>query len=206
MKKYALFILLFFATLPICADQYRIEDMNGDYIMYMGKRLTRGDVFEIKDSLCWQNSTAIVYMNMRTGNIDLLREEDMKPRNESFLSYFFKIKHGSYRVCDDYSLSGLADAVLYLKDTIRLRTDDPNIIYFYLQENKQVSLPDYYISYWYEGQIYEIPVPLVEDEIIISKQLFENIPINQSISVSLFSTDRNGKERPIINSFIIKII
>lgn len=206
MKKNVLFILLVLTTLHVYAEQYRIEDMNGDYIMYMGKRLTIGDVFEEIDSLYWQNSTAIIVMNTQTGNTDRLREEDFRPRDEfSFGSYFFKTNHGSSRACEDYCLCGLEDKVLYLQDTLRLRTDDPNIIYYYLDENKHVSLPKYYISYWYEGKVYKTSVPLVEDEILITKQLFENIPLNQSISISLFSIDPNGNIRFAANSIIIKI-
>lgn len=207
MKKIVLFILFFLAALPVCAEQFRIEDMNGDYIMYMGKRLAIGDVFEEKDSLCWQNSTAIHVINTRTGNRERIRKDDFAPRKElSFLSYLFKINHGSSRACDDYCLCSLETEVLYLKDTLRLRVDDPDIIYLYLNDSRQISLPDYYVSYWYEGQFYKTSVPLVEDEILITRQLFDNIPLNQSVSISIFSFDTNGNMQSTANSVIIKMI
>lgn len=207
MKKNVFIILFFLAALSVCAEQYRIEDLNGDYIMYKGKRLVKGDVFEEKDSLCWQNSTAIIFMNTRTGNKDRLREEDLKPRSESsFLSYFFKTHHGSSRVCDDYCLCSMETEVLYLKDTLRLRLDDPDVIYLYLNDPQQVSLPDYYVSYWYEGQFYKVSVPLADDEMLITRQLFENVPLNQSVAVSIFSFDMKGNMRPTTNSVIVKII
>ena len=204
MKNYILSLFWLLSTIFVYADQYKIEDMNGDSVRYMGKSLTKGDVFEYKDSLIWQNSTALHIVNMRTGNRERIREEDFyAEQNVSLWSYLIKVSHGSSRVCDDYNLRKLMGNVIPLKDTLRIRIDNPDVIYIYWGNNKQVSLPEYYISYWFNGQFYKEHAPLEGDEIVITKQLFKHVPFNQSVSITLSSIDKDGNIQIISDSTVI---
>ena len=206
MKKYGLLIAFLLVGIFSHADTYVIEELNGDYIIYNGKRLTKGDSFTEKDSIIWKNATAIHVRNTRTGNKERIREADFNPQKEfSPWKYFVKINHGSSRVCNDYCLCSILDNVFVLNDTIRLRTDAPEIIDVYLGKLSQDDLPDYYLSYRYNGTSYTEKLHLDGDELILTKNSFAHIPSSQTLSVAVFSIDKNGGRNNIANSMMIKI-
>lgn len=206
MKKYAFLLCLSLAGLFAYADTYVIEDMNGDYITYCGRQLTKGDSFTCKDSIVWNNATAIHVRNARTGNKERIREDDFnREKDFSMWRYFVKINHGSSRVCNDYCLCSILDNVFVLNDTIRLRTDSPEIIDVYLGKLSPDDLPNYYISYRYDGTVYTEKLNLDGDELILTKNSFSNIPPSKTLSVSVYSIDKNGNKTPIANSMMIKI-
>lgn len=207
MKKYFLFICIFFVATEANAEQYVIERMNGDYITYMGKKLTKYDVFEFPDSIVWDNSTAIIVRNKRTGNTTRFRETDFLPKKDfSLWKYFVKINHGSSRICEDYCLCSILDNVFVLEDTIRVRTDNPDIIDIYQGNLSKSELPQYFLSYNYEGRLYTVALASEEDEFIIPKSAFAHISPSQSLMVSIFAIDNKGNKSIVSDSMVIKIL
>ena len=205
MRTFLLTIFLFFALFVSGADRYEIEYLNGEYITYQGQRLNVGDTFEHKDSLRWQTATVIHVRNTRTGNRERFRKEDFEGRKGSPLwSYLLKIDHGSSRTCEDYCMCSILDNVFYLQDTIRMRTDDPDIIDVYTGHLPQSALPQYFLTYSYNGETYTVSPPLDVDELIITKQLFTHIPPRQRIQAYVFSIDRHGRKQTIADAMIIE--
>ena len=132
MKKYFLFICVSLVVAMAQAEQYVIEQLNGDYIQYRGKKLAKGGIIEFPDSIIWDNSTVISVRNIHTRNTTWFRETDFIPKKQfSFWKYYVKINVGSTRTCDDYCLCNILDDVFVLEDTIRVRTDNPDIINVY---------------------------------------------------------------------------
>ncbi|MBR6168240.1 MAG: hypothetical protein IKQ50_07415 [Paludibacteraceae bacterium] len=205
MRPYLLTIFLSAALLASGADRYEIEYINGAYITYRGQQLVVGDTFEHKDSLQWQTATVIHVRNTRTGNRERLRKEDFDVHKDfSLWSYLLKINHGSSRTCEDYCMCSILDNVFYLQDTIRVRTDDPDIIDVYTGHLPQSALPQYFLTYSYNGDTYTVSPPLDVDELIITKQLFTYIPPRQRIQVYVFSIDRHGRKQTVADSMIIE--
>lgn len=191
------------------ADQYRIEKMNGDSIVYKGKTLRKGDVFvyDCKTCIVWKNTTTICLRNMRTRNMDCFGKEDLVADSRySFKDFFVKINHGSYRTFGDYSMSHILDNYFKLSDTIRVRTDDPNVIDVYTGILPESELPQYIFTYQYNGEIYTVSPVLDGDELVIDRQLFSDVPPHLPIKVSVYSINRVGQKRLITSSMFIEIL
>lgn len=211
----SIFVLcaLFYTLLPLHAEQYVIETLNGEYITYRGKRLTKGSTFEDKDSLVWDNATALYARNTRTGNVERIRQSDFtRRRSVPLWNYFVKINHGSSRVCGDYCMCSAQNEVVKLTDTVRMRIDDPDIIDVCLGRLPVSALPNYYMTYRYNGYTYTAALPLEVDELIITKQTFSPVcppstTNNQqsTLLVSVFSIDRTGKKNVISDAMVIEI-
>ena len=205
MKKIALFICFTLVVIAAYSDKYVIEELNGDYIYYQNRKLFKGDSIAHPDSIIWNKSaaTAVHVRNVRTGNKTRLRKSDNDKGKSSLFSYFFKTNHGSTRLCEDYSLSKVLRNVFLLEDTIRVHTDDPKIIDVYTKQSSNDVLKKYYLTYNYNDVTYTVAIPLEEDELIISKQLFDNIPVSHRILASVFSIDSLGQKNIISDSMII---
>ena len=67
-----------------------------------------------------------------------------------------------------------------------------------------LPLPQYFLTYSYNGDTYTVSPPLDVDELIITKQLFTYIPPRQRIQVYVFSIDRYGRKQTIADSMIIE--
>ena len=203
MRPTLLLIIVLVAALHVQADDYVIEQLNGNYITINGARLGKGARFHKEDSIRWNNSTVFYARNSRNGNVERFREEDFaKQQSASLWSYILKRNHGSSRACDDYCLCSVASDVFYLTDTIRLRTDDPRIIDYYL--GRKTSLPQYFISYWFDGEVYNNPVPLDGDEILITRQILETVPAGQPIGITLYGMDEKGEKELVSDAMIIE--
>lgn len=206
MKKVLFIIVTMLLAFTAQADQYVIERLNGTSIGYRGKRLAVGGTFEYKDSLRWDLATALYARNTRTGNVERIRKEDFtQRRNVSLWNYFVKINHGSSRVCGDYCMCSIMDEVFVLEDTIRVRTDDPDIIDVCLGRLPATALPQYYLSYRYNGYTYTASLPLDVDELIITRHTFADIPSPRRLLVAVFSIDRTGRKNMIADSMLIDL-
>ena len=206
MKKALFVIASLLLPLIAQADQYVIERLNGASIGYIGKRLTVGSTFEHKDSLRWDHATALYARNTRTGNVERIRQEDFsKRRNVSLWNYFVKINHGSSRICDDYCMCSVMDEVFVLQDTIRVRTDDPDIIDVCTGRLPASAMPRYYLTYRYNGYTYTASLPLDVDELIITRHTFADIPSPRRLLVAVFSIDRTGQKNVIADSMLIDL-
>ena len=73
MRPTLLLIIVLVAALHVQADDYVIEQLNGNYVTINGARLGKGDRFHKDDSIRWNNSTVFYARNSRSGNVERFR-------------------------------------------------------------------------------------------------------------------------------------
>lgn len=182
MKRFACLLLLL-SYLQVYADNYKILQLNTNYIKIGKTTCRQGDVFSDEDQIYWANDhQAMKAMNVKTKEIKVfVSKEFINAKAKGIKDYYIKINHLSTRG-EIMTFSDLAEELsntLYILDSYPI--ESPIMI---------DSLSSYVVSYEKEGKQWR-NLMSTDDMFFISRDLFEVGEEYQEFTLSLFFRRKN---------------
>jgi hypothetical protein len=174
-KAYILSLVLLF-TLIICADDYKILQLNTSYVRIGNRNCTKGDVFSDESVIFWeQDKQAFKAQNLKTKEIKLFAEPDFRAKgSKTIKDYYVKTNRLSSRGNEASALDEISDTV-YLCDSIfmDIPVELDSVHYCYVVYNDQAGKVQKRLRYKDQG-------------FFIEKDLFDEKIREKDIQVDLF--------------------
>lgn len=176
MRKISILLLVMIASIVICADNYKILQINSPYVKIGKRNCSKGDVFSDKSVIHWgQKKQAFKAQNLKTKEIKLFVESDFRAKGcKSIKEYYLKNNHLSSRGSESSALDEISDTI-YLCDSvimdIPVQTDSTHYCY---------------IVYDNEGEKIQKCLKSTDQSFIIDKNLFDEKAMERDIQLRLF--------------------
>lgn len=160
----------------ICADNYKILQINSPYVKIGKRNCSKGDVFSDKSVIHWgQKKQAFKALNLKTKEIKLFVESDFKAKGcKTIKEYYLKTNHLSSRGSEVSALDEISDTI-YLCDSIIM--DIPVLM---------DSTHYCYMVYDNENERIQKCLKNKDQYFIIDKSLFGDKSMKEDINLRLF--------------------